>query len=410
MGLGDVGCYGGTQGATPNIDRMAREGTRLTQYYSGSPICSPSRAALLTGTYPARWRITSFLQTRAGNRGCEQADYLDTNAPSLPRALKAGGYATMHVGKWHLGGGRDVTNAPPFAAYGYDEHVGTYESPQPHPDITGTNWIWSKHDKVKRWERIGFFVDKTVDFLRRHKGQPCFINLWPDDVHTPWVPNEDAPRGDAPKNFRAVLAEYDRQIGRLFDALRAEGIDTNTLAIFTSDNGALPTFKGARSGQFRGSKLSLYEGGIRVPFIVRWPGHTPAGKVDDVSVLTALDLFPSLCARAGVPLPREATLDGRNLSRVFTNGLGSVAAAPMLWEYGRNEQFFKYPPGADRSPNLAVRHYFWKFLINADGSGAELYNLHEDPSETRNIVGQRSEIAESLKAKLLAWRRSMPRD
>src|SRR5688572_4371493 len=100
MGLGDVGCYGGTQVSTPNIDRMAREGTRWTQYYSGSPICSPSRAALLTGMYPARWRITSFLQTRAGNRGCEQADYLDTNAPSLPRALKAGGYATMHVGKW----------------------------------------------------------------------------------------------------------------------------------------------------------------------------------------------------------------------------------------------------------------------------------------------------------------------
>ena len=102
MGLGDVGCYGKV--ATPNIDRMAKEGTRWTQYYSGSPICSPSRAALITGMYPARWRITSFLQTRAGNRGCEQADYLDTNAPSLPRALKAGGYATMHVGKWHLGG------------------------------------------------------------------------------------------------------------------------------------------------------------------------------------------------------------------------------------------------------------------------------------------------------------------
>jgi arylsulfatase A-like enzyme len=136
LGLGDVGCYGGTVAPTPNIDRLAREGTRFTQYYAAAPICSPSRCGILTGTFPARWRITSFLQTRAGNRGCGQADYLDPQAPSLPRALKAAGYRTAHFGKWHLGGGRDVYDPPRFAAYGYDEHAGTWESPQPHPDIT----------------------------------------------------------------------------------------------------------------------------------------------------------------------------------------------------------------------------------------------------------------------------------
>jgi arylsulfatase A-like enzyme len=160
---------------------MAREGTRFTQFYVASPICSPSRAGLITGQFPARWRITSYLQTRKGNRECEQADFLATNAPSLPRVLKAAGYATAHIGKWHLGGGRDVTNAPKFAAYGYDAGFGTYESPAPHPDITTTNWIWTPRDKVKRWERTRWMVDRTLEFLRTHPGQPCFVNLWLDD-------------------------------------------------------------------------------------------------------------------------------------------------------------------------------------------------------------------------------------
>lgn len=157
MGYGDPECYGGKFGATPNIDRLAREGVRFTQYYASSPICSPSRTGLLTGTHPARWNITSFLHTRAGNRRCEQVDFLDPKAPSMARTFKEAGYATAHIGKWHLGGGRDVDDAPPFKEYGYDEHVSTYESPQPHPDLTATNWIWSAHDKVKRWDRSAFF-------------------------------------------------------------------------------------------------------------------------------------------------------------------------------------------------------------------------------------------------------------
>ena len=126
MGYSDIGCFGGKFAPTPNLDRLAQEGIRFTQFYSSAPICSPSRAGLTTGMFPARWNITSFLQTRAGNRGCEQADFLEPRAPSLARTLKAAGYATGHFGKWHMGGGRDVTNAPPFAAYGFDEHAGTW--------------------------------------------------------------------------------------------------------------------------------------------------------------------------------------------------------------------------------------------------------------------------------------------
>lgn len=413
MGYGDIGCYGGRFAPTPNLDRLAREGIRFSQYYSVSPICSPSRTGMTTGNFPARWNITSYLQTRAGNRACEQADFLEPAAPSLARTLKSAGYATGHFGKWHMGGGRDVTNAPPFAAYGFDEHAGTWESPQPHPDITSTNWIWSPNDKVKRWDRTAFFVDKTLDFLRRHQGQPCFVNLWPDDVHTPWVPSQERlglyPSGPAEeRKFRAVLDEYDRQMGRLFAGLKELGLEERTLVIFTSDNGPLPSFRGSRSGGLRGSKLSLYEGGIRMPFVVRWPGHVPAGRVDEQSVLAATDLFPSLCAIAGVELPKGIAFDGEDLSAVLLGHPG-VRTRPLFFEYGRNTNAFSYPRGADRSPNVALREGDWKLLVNADGSDSQLYNLKTDPKETDNVADKNPELVARLKAKALAWRNSLPK-
>ena len=413
MGFGDVGCYGGKFAPTPNLDRMASEGIRFTQYYSASPICSPSRTGILTGMYPARWRITSYLQARKGNAACEQANFLDPKAPSLARTLKAAGYATGHFGKWHMGGGRDVTNAPPFSAYGFDEHASTWESPEPHPDITATNWIWSAHDKVKRWDRSAFFVDKTLAFLRRHNGkQPCFVNLWPDDMHTPWVPSEERlseyPNGpEQQRKFRAVLDEYDRALGKLFVGLKELGLDENTLVIFTSDNGALPTFNGRRSAPLRGSKLSLYEGGIRMPFIVRWPGRVLAGRVDEESVISAVDLFPSLCAIAKVPLPKGATFDGQDMSRALL-AKPKARREPLFWEYGRNTNSFSYPQDKDRSPNVAVRDDKWKLLINADGSGAELYDLSEDVAEQNNLADSEPRVTKRLSAAALKWRKSLP--
>jgi len=408
MGVGDVGCYGGRLVETPNIDRLANEGIRFTQYYCASPICSPSRAGIITGQYPGRWRITSYLQTRAGNKGCEQADFLDAGAPSLPRVMKAAGYATAHFGKWHLGGGRDVKEAPKFAAYGYDEHAGTWESPQPHPDITASNWIWSEKDKVKRWQRSSFFVDKTLDFLKRHPGQPCFVNLWPDDVHTPWVPSDEAKKGDTPDNLRGVLIEYDRQVGRLMAGLRELGIDSNTLVIFTSDNGPLPTFKADRAAGLRGSKLSLYEGGIRMPFIARWPGKAPARRVDEQTVMSAIDLFPSLCSIAGAPLPGGVQFDGEDLADALL-GKTVQRKVPLFWEYGRNEKFFAYPRIAnDRSPKLAVREGKWKMLVNPDGSGPELYDLSADRNETSNVAARHADVAKRLVDQVLAWRSSLP--
>jgi arylsulfatase A-like enzyme len=406
FGWGDVSCYGGKV-PTPALDRMAKEGTRFTQSYVASPICSPSRCAIITGQHPGRWHITSFLQTRKGNRECGQADFLDPAAPSLPRVLKSAGYATAHIGKWHLGGGRDVTNAPKFAAYGYDVGLGTYESPEPHPDITGTNWIWSAHDKVKRWDRTAWMVDRTLEFLRARANQPCFVNLWLDDTHTPWVPEAGATGPNARKSYVAVLKEMDRQLGRLLEALRAGTDSRPTLVVFIGDNGPLPTFNQERTAGLRGSKLSLYEGGIRVPCIAWQPGTVPAGRVDETSVFTAWDFFVTFSARAGAALPASHTSAGEDFSKAL-RGQSVERTKPLCWEYGRDTNSFSFPQGANRSPVLALREGHWKLLLNADGTGAELYDLATDPKEATNRAADQPDLTKRMIEVLLAWRRSLP--
>ena len=416
LGPGDLSCYGGKT-PTPNIDRMAKEGIRFTRYYAASPICSPSRCALVTGQYPGRWRITSFLQTRAGNKACGQDDFLDPDAPSLARALRAAGYRTFHVGKWHLGGGRDVAAAPKFAAYGYDVGLGTWESPEPHPDLTARDWIWSAVDKVKRWDRSRWMLDRTLDFLRDNADKPCFVNLWLDDPHTPWVPTADdqqvgkggkgAGKGDTPERLAKVLTEMDRQIGRLLEALRERKEGRPTLVLFLSDNGPLPTFDRARTVGLRGSKLSLYEGGVRVPCIAWGPGLIPSGITNDATVLAAVDLFPTLCTLCRAPLPKEYKSDGEDLSPALL-GKAVTRTKMLFWEYGRNDKSFAFPKGDDRSPAMAVRAGDWKLLVNADGAGAVLYDLAADPHETRDLAGARPEVTRRLTELVIAWRKSLP--
>jgi len=403
MGCGDIGCYGGSIAPTPEIDRLAREGTRFTRYYSASPICSPSRCGLITGQFPGRWRITSFLQTRAGNRECGQADFLDANAPSLPRILAGAGYATAHIGKWHLGGGRDVTDAPKFAAYGYSLGLGTYESPEPAAGLGLKSRPWDSEtepQQVKRGDRTRWMVDETLAFLKKHDGRPCFVNLWLDDTHTPWVP--DGKPATERKKLASVLTELDKQMGRLMN-----GVPADTLLIFAADNGALPTFKGQRSTGLRGSKLSLYEGGIRLPFIARWPGRVHAGFVDEATVLAAVDMLPTLAALAGANLPGGYASDGLDMSAALL-GKPVARTKSLLWEYGRNGTSFKFPAGRDRSPNLAVRDGQWKFLVNADGTGAELYDVLADPNEGTNVGADHPEIVARLQKTVLTWRMSLP--
>ena len=413
MGWGDLSCFGNKEMATPNIDRLAKQGTRFTQFYVASPICSPSRVGYTTGCFPARWRINDYLHSRAGNKAHECANWLDPKAPTLARSLHAAGYATAHFGKWHMGGGRDVQDAPWPKAYGFDEHHVNTEGCGPRIDSYGSATPEPIDGKMlARYEFTGFWADKAMDFMHRHKDGPFFVELWPQDVHTPHNPDpEELPfvAGTPVKhhNFNGVLRRYDREIGRVLDFLTKEGLEQNTLVIFAADNGPEPSFERQRAGGLRGMKWSLYEGGIREPFLVRWPGHVPAGKTDTTTVLASIDLYPTLCALAGITLPRETHVDGLDSSPAFL-GTPLQRGKPLLWEYGRQADYlFPREPGA-RSPNLAIRYGNWKLLINADASGAELYDIATDPNESKNLANEMPEVAKQLQTVVLAWRKSLP--
>ncbi|HTN76846.1 MAG TPA: sulfatase-like hydrolase/transferase [Pirellulaceae bacterium] len=416
FGWGDPSCYGNTLVKTPHIDRLAAEGIRFTQAYVAAPICSPSRCGLNTGNFPARWRITSYLQTKAGNKACEMADFLDPKAPSLPRMLREAGYATAHIGKWHLGGGRDVTEAPKFREYGYDVGLGTYESPEPAAPLGSKTVPWGPPDKlepqqVPRHERTRWMIDQTLAFLQQNSTQPCFVNLWLDDTHTPFAPSEEqrkavkvAGEGEPKTNYKAVLTAADAQLGRLLDGLKG----TNTLVLFLGDNGASPPLVRERVGGLRGQKLSLYEGGIRVPFIAWWPGTVKGGVVNDKTVIAAIDLLPTLATICEAKLPQPFTPDGEDMTAAI-NGAAPQRTKPLYWEYGRNATSFAYPQAPQqRSPNVAIRDGDWKLLVNADGTGAELYDLANDRNEAHDLVAEHPDIAKRLTESALQWRRSLP--
>lgn len=423
MGYGDLTCNGPGVGVeTRNIDRFAKQSLRLTKYYVASPLCSPSRAAMLTGRFPGKVRLNTYLQTRAGNISCEQDDWLNPEIPVLPRVMKAAGYATAHIGKWHLGGGRDVTTAPKFAAYGYDEGVGTWESPEPHPKL-GLKYpvydIREEPGQVPRHRRTEFMVDCTLDFVKRHGEKPWFVTLWPDDVHTPHRPSPEMAakyggntdgKKTPKRNFQGVLEEYDRQIGRLLDGITSMGLEQNTIVLFTSDNGPEPHFQTERTGGLRGMKLSLYEGGTHEPFLIRWPGHIRPGTVNDSTVVSALDLFPSLCKLAGVSIPADIAgeFDGEDMSQTLL-GTAATRQKTLFWEYGRNKTSYGYPGNViDRSPNVAVRKGDIKVLVNADGSDREIYNLRTNAKESTGALLNDTKETDELTSAALQWRHSLP--
>ena len=407
MGIGDLSCYNSGWVTTPNIDRLAAEGLKFNHYYTASPVSSPSRVALTTGMRPTEWGINTFLHERAGNARCEQLDYLDASAPSMARSLKEAGYATAHIGKWHMGGGRDVDDAPQIPLYGFDEYVSTYESPDPDKLITASNWIWSKQDSIKRWDRTAYFVDKALDFMARHKGEPCFVNLWPDDMHDPWIPAaeffDNKPSWKKRSNFTAVLEEYDRQIGRFIDGLKAMGEWENTLIIFTSDNGALPTFDQLRTNGQRGSKVSLYEGGVHMPFIVCWPAEIEAGEIEDETVLCSVDLFPSLCTITGARMPKGFNYAGEDMSRALLGKKAQHRKTDLMWDFGRNRYFGRPPQPHHQSPHLAIRRGDYKLLVNSDRTRLELYDIRKDPNETTNMADRYPKLCKELSDKVIDW-------
>ena len=406
MGIGDLSCYNSKWISTPNIDKLAANGIKFNHYYTSSPVSSPSRVGLTTGMFPIEWRINTFLHERKGNANCEQLHYLDPKAPTIAKSLNAVGYATAHIGKWHMGGGRDVDNAPQITKYGFDEYVTTYEGPNPDPLITASNWIWSEKDSIQRWDRTAYFIDKTLDFLARHKESPCFINLWPDDMHDPWIPSSGfypIPESWVTRNnFIAVLTQYDKQIGRLMEGLRNLGISENTIIIFTSDNGALPTFDNVRTNGLRGSKNSIYEGGINLPFIICWPGTIKAGQVDNETLINAVDIYPSLCKITGAKQIEGFVYSGEDMSQALLGIKSQKRTKDMMWDFGRNK-YFNRPKKTQRSPHLGIRRGDWKLLIDSDGKNMELYNLKLDPHETTDISSKYPQLSKELSQKVINW-------
>lgn len=427
MGWGDFSCFGNKDAKTPQVDRLAAEGIRFAKFYVNSPICSPSRCALTTGQYPARWKITSFLNNRADNARRGMANWLDPAAPTLPRTLHENGYATGHFGKWHLGGQRDVDDAPPIASYGFDRSLTNFEGMGAkllpltlEPGAKKPGRIWADAERLGgpvtwmlRSKITSGYVDAAIAFIDEatQAGKPFYVNVWPDDVHSPFWPPVERWRDGKRGRYRAVLEEMDRQLGRLFDHVRdTEALRENTLVLVCSDNGPEP---GAGSaGPFRGSKVTLYEGGTRSPLIVWGPGlieKARAGTLNETSCFAAFDLVPSLLELAGVSAPKGVEFDGEDLAAVLLGRSDSSRSAPLFWRRPPDRKTWGTQI-RERLPDLAMRDGDWKLLCEYDGTKPELYDLAADPGETTNLATREPEIVARLTKALTAWHRSMTAD
>ena len=431
MGYADLSCYGNREIETPNIDRLAKEGIKFTDFYVSSPVCSPSRAGIVTGQYPGRNRIYSYIDNRKKNEEREMADWLDPNAPTIAKTFKKAGYTTAHIGKWHLGGGRDIGNAPLPETYGYDKTLVAFEGMgnrvllknfdglnNASAKLGNGNITWLDHD----WQKTPLFVDTTIEFIKEHQHQPVYVELWLNDVHDPFDPKPEFlekfkrfANDKYKQQYYATVYEVDQQVGRLLNTLDQSGLSKNTIVILSSDNG--PTdwpryyredyFPPGSVGYFRGRKWSLYEGGIREPFLVRWPAKIVAGKIDSTTITGGTDLLPTLCNLAQVPLP-DATLDGEDMSKSWL-GHPQQRAKPLMWVYGFNDHFLKPANPRYRSPSLAIREGDWKLLVNTDGSALELYNLKEDIAESENIAKEHPAIAQKLSKEVIEWWKTLPK-
>lgn len=405
-GYGDLGIHGSTFCKTPRLDRMAAEGIDFQDFTVDNPVCSPSRTAVMTGQFPARNCVHQHFATVEHHIKAGMPDWLNPQAPMLPRMLKEAGYATAHFGKWHLCNDM-VPDGPMPTAYGYDE-FGAFNLPGNAPEQMKTSEA----------------CPRAVDFIKRHKDQPFFINLWIHEAHTPHYPQEKYLKqfenlDEQKQVYAAVIAEGDAGVGLILDTLKELGLDEKTLVVFSTDNG--PEWTGTKkqtddtstgpglgsfysvgeSGGLRGQKRSLYAGGIRVPFIARWPGVVPAGKADRTSVLTAVDMLPTFMELAGQPLPAGYEPDGQSIVPAL-KGEAFVRSKPICWEWrpaNNNPVLW---------PKFGIRDGKWMLLLNEELGKVELYDIGGDWAETADLAKAHPETVEKLTQQLHAWKKSLP--
>ena len=418
-GYGDLGCYGNTEVKTPYLDKLAAQGTRYTQFHVTSGVCSPSRSSIITGHFPARHKVHGHFAGNEVNAKRGMPNWLDETLPVyLPRLMQEAGYTTAHFGKWHLGGGGEPNgdlSAPEPKVYGYDEtrvwngNGPTWKGDQPWPTTRymddDTLWVQSS-------SRIA--VDATIKFLKENKGRkPMFVNLWLKDPHTPLWPSEEQRKpykGIEPdkETYYSVLTDADFHIGRLLEALTEMGLDENTLVIFSSDNGPAhypPAKIAGSTGGLKGRKTDVFEGGVNVPFIVRWPGHVNAGNVDHRSVLSAVDLLPTFCELANQKLPANYQPDGESVTTIFQNN-PFIRTKPLFWEWNFST---KNPNQPNSWVYLAVRSGDWKLLANETRDRIELYNIADDQFENNNLALENSDTVQELMALWDNWKSELPK-
>ena len=441
-GYGDLGCYGNPDIQTPSLDKLATQGTRYTRFYVTSPVCSPSRCSFMTGQYPGRWQIHAHFARYDANEQRHMPHWLDRAAPALPRLMQENGYRTAHYGKWHLGGGGGIHGHPeaPFVKeYGYDD-TRTWNGNGPTWYET-TPWpftLFNDSDAVWAANSSRMAVDATIDFIREGlpsddpgdpsatstgsgqagSGQgtkPFFVNLWLKDPHAPLHPTEEQrePFKHLPEpqqTYYSVIHNADRHIGRLLDTLDDMGVADDTLVIFSSDNG--PNLENLQHGFYgsvlnmRGHKGVIYDGGIRVPFIARWPGHTPVGEVNDDTWISAVDMVPTFLEAAGIEMPRNWAPDGVSAldalhGREFKRGL------PMMWEW-RNADCRGNDEHVDGWPMLGIRQDEYMLLHNPVSGLQALYDTYADENQSRNLVADKTDLARTLAGQIQDYSRSLP--
>jgi arylsulfatase A-like enzyme len=402
LGWADLGSYGATDVRTPQLDRLAREGLRLTDFYANGVTCSPTRAGLISGRYQQRYGIEAPLANaaRAGDTG------LPATGRSLPQLLKSRGYATALIGKWHLG---YVAEKSPNA-HGFDYFFGLksgYHDYYAHSDGEGRPDLWENDKAI---QRDGYTTDLVTEraarFIEEHKSGPFFIDVAYTAPHWPYqVPGSPSV---APNNARhvmphevgtstrpdyvAMVEHLDRQIGAVLAAIDRAGIAEDTIVIFTNDNGGEWL---SSSAPFFGRKWTVFEGGIRVPAIVRWPNRIPAGSVSDQVGIT-MDLTASILAVTGATVPAETKLEGVDLFPVW-EGRAPQIERTLFWRSGNGP-----------AKQTAARRGDWKLLV--DGPHTYVFNLRTDLSERNDLAKWRQDVAQELYPLLTNWEASVDAD
>ncbi len=400
MGYADLGVHGSREIKTPNFDRLAQDGVRFTQGYVTASVCCPSRAGLLTGRYQQRFghEFNGFWPLNPGYTEDDQG--LPVDEKTIGDAMQAAGYKTIAIGKWHMGDREQFF----MLNRGFDECYAIKSGNRSYwpykEDVSEARRIWRNRELVPEEEIVYLtdsLTDAAVDFIEREaeEDKPFFMYLSYTAPHTPMHGKADDIedyRHLTPQNRRvyaAMMKSLDEGVGRVRDTLTAQGIDENTLIIFINDNGGA-TNNGSDNGQYRGMKGSKWEGGIRVPYTMTWPGHVPSGRTYNHPV-SALDILPTALGAADAAYPYDKELDGVNLLPFVR---GEVKGKPHETLYWR------------RGVAAAVRDGDWK-LIRTEGSPDLLFNLKTDPGERNNLARKNPRKLAELKAKLEAWESGM---